>query len=102
MNAHGTPCSAPGDLAARETPVGRLGQREAGLIIEDRNDGVEVRVPASNLLEMSSHHLARRQPAGAQQARETAQAEVADVICGADVQRTAGVSAENIRSIAAK
>jgi hypothetical protein len=53
-------------FTAGSPQVGRIGQRQAGLIIQFRYDRVELRIPPPDLRKMSRHHLTRRQLPGTQ------------------------------------
>ena len=56
--------------ATRQARVGGVGQREALVVVELRDDRVQLRVDALDALEVRGHDLARRHLARADQARE--------------------------------
>jgi hypothetical protein len=66
-------------VAARGLAIGGFGEREALLVVEPRNDGIELRIDARDSLEVRGHDLARRHVFHANQARELRRAEIAQV-----------------------
>jgi len=49
-------------VAARQRAIGRVGQREAGLVIQLRDDRVEVRIEAIDLRQERRHDFASGYP----------------------------------------
>ena len=66
-------------FATRSLAIGGIGEREALLVVELRDDGIELRIDARDSLEVRGHDLARRHVFHANQARELRRAEIAQV-----------------------
>ena len=72
-------------VASREHAVGLIREREALVVVQLRDDGVERRVEAVDAGEMCGHHLAGGNLAGADQRGEFTPAGVADVAASSRV-----------------
>ena len=70
LNAIGRPCSGPTGLAVAERAIGGVGQRQARVVIEPGDDGVELGIESRDLREKRRHHFARRHLARANLRRE--------------------------------
>jgi hypothetical protein len=67
-------------LAARGTPIGLVGEREAPLVVELRDDRVQLRVQPRDPLEVRRHDLARRHGAVLDQRSELGRAREAKIV----------------------
>jgi hypothetical protein len=65
-------------VAAGQAPVGLVGQGQAPLVVQLRDDGVDLRVDPADLLQVRRHHLARGELAVADLARQLATAHEAE------------------------
>ena len=70
LNAMGRPCSGTDRLAARQAPIGLVGEREAGLAGQLRDDRGEPRIQPLDPAQVRLHELARRHAPLADQPRQ--------------------------------
>ena len=70
----------PDLIARRDPPVGVVGQRQARVVVELRDDGVERRVQALDPPQMRRHYLARRELPLADEPRQLARAAEAEIV----------------------
>ena len=66
-------------LAAREPPVGVVGERQAAIVVELGDDGVDLGVDPLDARQVRRHQLARRKLARTDPPREIARAREAEV-----------------------
>ena len=79
MNAIGRPCSGPTGSPLAHAAVGVVGERQARVVVQLGDDGVERRIHPIDLRQVRRHHLARRDLTAADERRQLARAHEAEI-----------------------